>query len=49
MTTLDTFECRKCKQWVKADDMLEHIVLVHNDSEAAVLLTALNRLSGRGT
>jgi hypothetical protein len=46
---IDSFECKKCGQMVKTGDMLEHIILVHNDSEAAVLLTALNRLSRRGT
>lgn len=50
MTALDNqIECKKCGQSVSCDSMLEHIIEVHKDSEAAALLTILNKLSGRGT
>lgn len=43
-------QCKKCGQEIESPPkMLEHIILVHNDKEAAELLSTLNRLSGRGT
>jgi hypothetical protein len=45
MTDLDIFRCKKCGQTVSYDDLLEHIVLVHNDRLAAKLVNELNSLA----
>lgn len=45
MTDLDTFECKKCGELIRYDDLLEHIILVHNDRQAAELVNELNSLA----
>lgn len=41
--------CWICNMYLRANEMLEHFVIVHDDKGAARQLEALNKLSRRGT